>query len=124
VAVRAEAALGEPHAPHVEELAEREDADRGRLDVNDPRGVVRVDRGQEALLLVDADQGGDGDMPAVDEQVEMLVDVDAEGLGRRGPEGRWRTAARAGVSPQAATGPGRSGSRAASTGRWTGRRSR
>src|SRR6188472_1738260 len=77
-AVAAEAAAREPNAPDPEDLPEREGPHVGRLHVNDARGVVGMERRDE--VRSDADAGGDCDPSAVDEHVEMRMDVERRAL--------------------------------------------
>jgi hypothetical protein len=80
----------EPHAPDVEEVAEREIADHGRLDVDDPGRVMGVDRGEVARGSVYPDVGRDRDRLAVDEEIKVLMGVEGLPLGgeRRQANGR------------------------------------
>ena len=77
IGVAGNAGVGEPDAPDREELAEREGIWALAFDVDDAAGVVRVQRGQEASLRVDADQRGDRHRLAVDEDAQSGVDVKA-----------------------------------------------
>ncbi len=84
-AVAADAVGGEPDSPDAEELTEVEFPGRRRLDVDNPRRVVRVQLGQE-LAVVDSDVRRDGHGFAVHEDVEMLVDMQDLALRRKGVE--------------------------------------
>src|SRR3954453_5674013 len=80
-AVAADAALGEPYAPSADELAKRERAFLRRLQVHDPGAVVGVELDEEAPLRrvavgVDPDERRHRYVLAVDEDVQVLVDVE------------------------------------------------
>src|SRR6266508_341306 len=62
---------GEAHPPHVEHLAQGEGPHDGGLDVNDPGGVVSVQRGEESLSFVDPDVHRNLDTPPIHEDIEM-----------------------------------------------------
>ena len=51
-----------------------------RLDVDDPRVVVRVERRDEAPVRIDADRGRDGVAVAAYDDVQVLMDVEALAL--------------------------------------------
>ena len=79
-AVAADATAVETDAPDAEDLAERERAHGRRLDVDDPRCVVGVERRDEAALRIDPDAGRHDDAPPVDEDVQVRVDVERRAL--------------------------------------------
>src|SRR5207248_4802446 len=66
----------ELHAPDVKELAQRGREGMPRFHVDDPRRVVRVERGDEAAQRVDPDAGRDRHLLAVDVDPQHRVDVE------------------------------------------------
>src|SRR5712692_4196580 len=81
----ADADLGEAQPPDPEELPERIVELGGRFLVDDPRGVVYVQRRDELVLDVDSDQRRHGDVLAVDVDVQVAVVVHLQCLlGKRG----------------------------------------
>jgi len=87
--------------------------------VDDPCGVVGVEGREESLSLVDPDVRRDLDTRAVDEDLEMSMDV--EGLGHRGGgrQAQGGEALSEVIELWSPGGPGRSATRAMS---WAGRR--
>src|SRR3954453_13453089 len=84
-AIAADALLRQAHSPDTHELAEGEHTLLRRLEVNDPRGVVRVQLDEEAALSrvavgVDSDERRHRRALAVDEDVQVLVDVQRRSL--------------------------------------------
>ena len=106
-AVAAETARSQSQPPDGEELTERERPHVGGLDVDDPGLVMGVERRDEALGFVDPDAGRNSDAPAVDVEVEVLMDVQGGPfLGERGKPERLQPTAQAGdvVRPGSPTG--------------------
>src|SRR5919202_4196212 len=81
LAVRPDALVVQEYAPLREEIAERVVLVLRRLDVDDPVGGVRVQL-RDVRGVVDPDELRHGQLLAVQEDVEMLVDVVRELLGR------------------------------------------
>src|SRR3954454_22572884 len=91
VAVRTDAASVQEHPPLRDELPQTELVVRlRRLDVDDTARIVRMELGDVLRADVDPDQPRNGDLLAVDEDVEVRVVVGVDGFLRQGRQPQRR----------------------------------